>query len=32
MNIGEYRTNGKQVAYRRDAGTCLLWADAESPR
>ena len=30
MNIGEYRTNGKQVAYRRDAGTCLLWADAES--
>lgn len=30
MKLGEYRTNGKAVAYRRDASTCLLWADAES--
>lgn len=30
MKIGEYRTNGKQVAYRRDANSLLLWPDAES--
>ena len=30
MKIGEYRTNGKQVAYRRDANSLMLWADAES--
>ena len=30
MKIGEYRTNGKQVAYRRDANTLVMWADAES--
>ena len=30
MKIGEYRTNGKAVAYRRTANSLLLWADAES--
>ena len=30
MKIGEYRTNGKAVAYRRDDNSLLLWADAES--
>ena len=30
MKIGEYRTNGKAVAYRRDVDSLLLWADAES--
>lgn len=30
MKINEYRTNGKAVAYRRDANTLVMWADAES--
>ena len=30
MKIGEYRTNGKSVAYRRDANSLMLWPDAES--
>lgn len=30
MKIGEYRTNGKAVAYRKDATTLQLWQDAES--
>lgn len=30
MKIGEYRTNGKAVAFRRDIDTVLFWADAES--
>ena len=30
MKVGEYRTNGKAVAYRRDIDTLELWQDAES--
>lgn len=30
MKIGDYRTDGMAVAYRRDYDTLILWMDAES--
>ena len=29
MKLGEYRTNGKAVAYRRDAIALIVWPDAD---